>query len=542
MIFPDEVREAAQIAGDLDRLGLEVAAVNVNLKGDRAFQHGALSSPDAGVRRRAIDLMREAKCVARDLGTSRITCAPLADGYDVVFQADYRRVWAPPGRVDCASAASDQPDIVLHLEHKPAEPRTSGLLDTPAKVVRLCRDVGLGSVGITFNVGHAIVGGRLPAAAFADVLHARLPYYIHFCDATASWDWDLRAGSHHLWAWAEFLFHLKQDGYDGWLTADTFPVRQEAREMFAANLSITNSLCRWLERLDAAPRRRRVRPPARWSHACRARAMSAGPRVTSSSLLLGSMTRVRHGVLAFLFVFSFLTIVDRVAISAAKSSMAAELGIGDVAFGFIFGVFALGYALGQVPSGWAADRFGPRAFLAAIVIAWSLFTGLTALTVAVPMLIAVRLPLRPRRSGHLSDGEPRDLQLDSTARSRPGAGPALHRIAPGRGLRAVGRLGRHGGLRLARHVLGARGRGHRARRRVVRVVPEHAGREARRLELGAGVHPHRPGGGDDGSCRRWTLAVGRQRRPARRCSTSRPTSRSSSRSPGCCRTCSLGMR
>ena len=117
--------------------------------------------------------------------------------------------------------------------------------------------------------------------------------------------------------------------------------------------------------------------------------MSAGARVTPS-VLAAATTRVRYGVLAFLFVFSFLTIVDRVAISAAKSSMAAELGIRDVAFGFIFGVFALGYALGQVPSGWAADRFGPRAFLGAIVIAWSLFTGLTALMVAVPMLIAVR--------------------------------------------------------------------------------------------------------------------------------------------------------
>jgi ACS family glucarate transporter-like MFS transporter len=118
--------------------------------------------------------------------------------------------------------------------------------------------------------------------------------------------------------------------------------------------------------------------------------MPAGARMTGPTVDV-AVTRVRYGVLAFLFAFSFLTIVDRVAISAAKSSMAAELAIGDVAFGFIFGVFALGYALGQVPSGWAADRFGPRAFLAAIVIAWSLFTGFTALVVAVPMLVAVRL-------------------------------------------------------------------------------------------------------------------------------------------------------
>jgi xylose isomerase len=150
-----------------------------------------------------------------------------------------------------ACGVSDLPEIVLHLEHKPADPRRSaGLLDTPAKVVRLCHDVGLKSVGITFNVGHAIAGGRLPAAAFDDVLQARLPYYIHFCDATPAWDWDLRAGTHHLWALAEFLFYLKQDGYNGWLTADTFPVRSEAHAMFAANVSITETLCRWLDRLE----------------------------------------------------------------------------------------------------------------------------------------------------------------------------------------------------------------------------------------------------------------------------------------------------
>lgn len=104
----------------------------------------------------------------------------------------------------------------------------------------------------------------------------------------------------------------------------------------------------------------------------------------------GQMTRVRHLVVASLFVFSFLTIVDRVAISAAKPYMATELGISDVAFGFIFGVFALGYAVFQVPSGWAADRYGPRAFLTSIVIAWSLFTGLTGLLTTASQLIAVR--------------------------------------------------------------------------------------------------------------------------------------------------------
>ncbi len=104
----------------------------------------------------------------------------------------------------------------------------------------------------------------------------------------------------------------------------------------------------------------------------------------------GPGTSVRWFVVAYLFLFSFLTIVDRVAISAAKGDIGADLGITDVTFGFVFGVFALGYALFQIPSGWCADRYGPRLFLTAIVVLWSFFTGLTGLAAGSAMLIAVR--------------------------------------------------------------------------------------------------------------------------------------------------------
>ena len=48
----------------------------------------------------------------------------------------------------------------------------------------------------------------------------------------------------------------------------------------------------------------------------------------------------RAYVVACLCSLSFLTIVDRVCISAAKSNMSGELGITDTAFGWVFGAFA----------------------------------------------------------------------------------------------------------------------------------------------------------------------------------------------------------
>ena len=101
--------------------------------------------------------------------------------------------------------------------------------------------------------------------------------------------------------------------------------------------------------------------------------------------------RVRWLVLCALVLLAFLTIVDRVCISAAKTDIAAELAISDQTFGVVFGVFAIGYAVLMVPSGWMADRLGPRRFLALIVTAWSALTLATGSVSAVAPLIAVRL-------------------------------------------------------------------------------------------------------------------------------------------------------
>jgi ACS family glucarate transporter-like MFS transporter len=99
---------------------------------------------------------------------------------------------------------------------------------------------------------------------------------------------------------------------------------------------------------------------------------------------------VRWQVLAGLCILSFITIVDRVCISAAKPPMAAELAIPDVTFGVVFGMFALGYGVFMLPSGWAADRLGARTFLSLIVTAWSLLTVATGLVTGVTILIVIR--------------------------------------------------------------------------------------------------------------------------------------------------------
>ncbi len=111
------------------------------------------------------------------------------------------------------------------------------------------------------------------------------------------------------------------------------------------------------------------------------------PLMVSHSLY----TAVRWRVVAVVFVLAFITIAARVCISSAKLPMAADLRITDVEFGWVFGVFAIGYCVAMVPAGWMGDRAGPRVFLAVIVGCWALLTAGTGLVSGLASLIVLRL-------------------------------------------------------------------------------------------------------------------------------------------------------
>jgi MFS transporter, ACS family, glucarate transporter len=102
------------------------------------------------------------------------------------------------------------------------------------------------------------------------------------------------------------------------------------------------------------------------------------------------MIPARHLLVLGTFLLAMLLYVDRVCISVAQEPITADLKLTNVEFGWALSAFALGYALCQTPSGILADRFGPRAVLAAVVAVWSLFTGLTGLATGLATLLVVR--------------------------------------------------------------------------------------------------------------------------------------------------------
>ncbi len=93
--------------------------------------------------------------------------------------------------------------------------------------------------------------------------------------------------------------------------------------------------------------------------------------------LQSAVSKVKWRVLPLFVVMFVVNYVDRVNISFIKDQLGAELGIGDLAYGFGAGLFFWGYALLEVPANLALERLGARRWLTIIAVTWGvLATGL----------------------------------------------------------------------------------------------------------------------------------------------------------------------
>ena len=98
----------------------------------------------------------------------------------------------------------------------------------------------------------------------------------------------------------------------------------------------------------------------------------------------------RRTLLGLIFSLTVITYLDRLCISAAMPSIAAEFQLTPEQKGWIFSAFTFAYAAFEIPSGWLGDRFGARLALTRIVLWWSAFTVLTSAAMGFWSLLAIR--------------------------------------------------------------------------------------------------------------------------------------------------------
>jgi len=101
-------------------------------------------------------------------------------------------------------------------------------------------------------------------------------------------------------------------------------------------------------------------------------------------------TRTRWLVLLLISLMYLITYIDRTGISVAAPEIAKEFGLSQTELGVVFSAFLWAYAVGQLPAGWCADRFGPRIVFLVIVPFWSLMTALTSVASGIASLVGIR--------------------------------------------------------------------------------------------------------------------------------------------------------
>lgn len=82
-------------------------------------------------------------------------------------------------------------------------------------------------------------------------------------------------------------------------------------------------------------------------------------------------TKVRWMFAGMFFLIGVIAYMDRANISYIATPMMEDLNLSKTQFGFLASFFSLGYALMQVPSGFLAEKFGPKRMLSIALVWWS---------------------------------------------------------------------------------------------------------------------------------------------------------------------------
>ncbi len=249
IVYPYETPEVDELNKLLKKYNLKVSAINCNLKAEKEFLSGAFCSTDKNTRNKAIMLVKNAKDYAADIGADKVHCAPLNDGFDYLFQENYPLAWGYMVEA-CMEVCEYRPDIKFFIEYKASEPRVNCFIDSAAKALLLCKNIGTSNIGITLDFGHALQRGENPANELCLIAENGIPFYIHINDNNSKWDWDLITASYNFLNYAEFIFWLQEYDYEDFLSFDTSPARLDVKDTFNSNVRITSKIWSLVERLD----------------------------------------------------------------------------------------------------------------------------------------------------------------------------------------------------------------------------------------------------------------------------------------------------
>lgn len=120
---------------------------------------------------------------------------------------------------------------------------------------------------------------------------------------------------------------------------------------------------------------------------------ASGMQDTGPAGVSSQKSGVRWRIFLLMLALVSINYIDRASLSVAMPLISDEFGIGPAFQGVLLSCFFWTYALMQIPGGWLADRFGPRAIIAAATVGWGAFQAFAAAAPSAFWLLLTRLGL-----------------------------------------------------------------------------------------------------------------------------------------------------
>lgn len=102
---------------------------------------------------------------------------------------------------------------------------------------------------------------------------------------------------------------------------------------------------------------------------------------------------LRWAIVSIIILLTITNYLDRGNLSVAAPQIMQDLGISHTLMGVILSAFVWPYAIMNLPTGWAVDRFGVKVLLALAAGLWSLVAVLTGFARSVGIFIGLRVAL-----------------------------------------------------------------------------------------------------------------------------------------------------
>jgi len=127
--------------------------------------------------------------------------------------------------------------------------------------------------------------------------------------------------------------------------------------------------------------------------------VSASPAPAPSTIEATTIRKLRTHIIPFVFVLFVIAYIDRINIGFAALTMNRQLAVTSQQYGFVAGIFFLGYFVFEIPSNLLLHKIGALVWIARILVSWGILAILTGFVQTVLHLYFLRFLLGVAEAG-----------------------------------------------------------------------------------------------------------------------------------------------